>query len=87
MPRFDLDTQRGLVCLFGLAALTLEAVLFYLTGKTLPDIFTGGFITMALGPLASAWAEKYQETKQRLQESGEEEKPGRGKRSKREPES
>lgn len=87
MPRFDLDTQRGLVCLFGLVALTAEGIGYYVTGRTLPDIFTGGFFTMALGPLASAWAEQYQETRRRLKERLEEEsKEGRGKRSKRESE-
>lgn len=84
MPSFDLDTQRGLVCLFGLVALTVEGILFYVTGKALPDIFTGGFITMALGPLASAWAEKYQETKRRLSEPPSDPDQGVGKRSKRE---
>lgn len=80
MPRFDLDTQRGLVCLFGLVALTCEALGYYILGKTLPDIFTGGFFTMAIGPMASAWAEKYQETKRRLSEppdSQEETAPGK----------
>lgn len=82
MPSFDLDTQRGLVCLFGMTALTAEGIAFYLIGKTLPDIFTGGFITMVMGPLLSAWAEKYQETKRRLSEDPEEQT--HGKPSKRE---
>lgn len=74
------------MCLFGLVALTAEGILFYFTGKTLPDIFTGGFIAMALGPLGSAWVEKYQEAKQRLLEPPEEEEPTprRGKPSERE---
>lgn len=63
MPRFDLDAQRGLVCLFGLAALTVEGIAFYFTGKTLPDIFTGAFITMAIGPVLTTTAEKYREGK------------------------
>lgn len=84
MPSFDLDTQRGLVCLFGMAALTAEGIAYYVIGKTLPDIFTGGFITMVMGPLLSAWAEKYRETKQRLSDSAEPEDQAHGKPSNRE---
>lgn len=65
MPRFDLDAQRGLVCLFGLVALAVEGIGFYVTGKTLPDIFTGAFITMATGPVLTTTAEKYREGKER----------------------
>lgn len=85
MPRFDLDTQRGLVCLFGMTALTAEGIAFYIIGKTLPDIFTGGFITMVMGPLLSAWAEKYQETKRRFSDPPEQEEQTHGKPRKREP--
>lgn len=67
MPRFDLDAQRGLVCLFGLTALTCEAVAYYVLGKTLPDLFTGAFITMAIGPVLTTTAEKYREGKRRLE--------------------
>lgn len=65
MPRFDLDAQRALVCLFGIVALTVEGVAFYFTGKALPDIFTGAFITMATGPVLTGTAEKYREEKER----------------------
>lgn len=63
MPRFDLDAQRGLICLFGLVALTAEAIAFYITGNKLPDVMTGIFGTMAAGPVVSSTAEKYREAK------------------------
>lgn len=68
--------------MFGLVALTAEAIGFYITSKTLPDIFTGAFITMAIGPVLTTTAEKYREAKRRLQEppspESEESKSGQG---------
>lgn len=63
MPRFDLDAQRGLVCLFGLLGLLGEAAAFYLSGKILPDILTGAFLTMAIGPVATSTVERYRQSK------------------------
>jgi hypothetical protein len=63
MPKFDVDAQRGLICLFGLVALTMESVAFYLTGHTLPDILTGIFGTMAVGPVVTSTADKYRQSK------------------------
>lgn len=72
MPRFDLDAQRGLLCLFGLVALSVEAVAFYLTGKALPDMFTGAFITMAIGPVLTKTAEQYRDARTSRQVEQEE---------------
>lgn len=63
MPRFDLDAQRALVCVFGILCLLGEAIGYYALGKVLPDIFTGAFVTMAVGPLATSTVERYRQTK------------------------
>lgn len=63
MPRFDVDAQRGLICLFGLIALAMESVAFYFTGHTLPDVLTGIFGTMAVGPVVTSTADKYRQSK------------------------
>jgi hypothetical protein len=56
MPRFNLDDQRAVVCLFGLLGLVGEALAFYITGRVLPDMLTGIFATMDIGPVAtSTW--------------------------------
>jgi hypothetical protein len=54
MPRFDLDDQRAIVCLFGLFGLMGEALAFYVTGRVLPDMLTGIFATMAIGPIVDS---------------------------------
>lgn len=61
--RFDLDAQRGLVCLFGLLGLMGEAIAFYITGHILPDFLTGTFFTMAVGPMATSTVERYRRSK------------------------
>lgn len=71
MPRFDLDAQRALLCLFGLVALTAEAVAYYATGKALPDIFTGAFITMAGGPILTKTFEVARQQRSSRQEAEE----------------
>lgn len=63
--RFDIDTQRGAICLFGMICLAVELVGFYLTGKTPPDALTGGFFTMAIGPVVSTTWQRYNEYRRR----------------------
>jgi hypothetical protein len=59
--RFDIDTQRGAICLFGMVCLAVELIAFYLTGKTPPGELTGGFFTMAIGPVVSTTWQRYNE--------------------------
>lgn len=62
MPRFDTDSQRrGLIFLFGVIGFTAEAVVIWLGGPKLPDLMTGGLITMIVGPVAGNAIDKYQE--------------------------
>jgi hypothetical protein len=68
-PRFDIDDQRGAICFFGLVALAVELVAYYLTGKVPPGELTGGFFTMAIGPVISSTWQRY--TELRRQESEE----------------
>lgn len=63
MPRFDLDAQRALVCVFGIFCLLAEAVAYYALGRILPDILTGAFITMAVGPVATSTVGRYRQSK------------------------
>jgi hypothetical protein len=63
MPRFDLDDQRAIVCLFGLFGLMGEALAFYVTGRVLPDMLTGIFATMAIGPVGESWVRHYRGSK------------------------
>jgi hypothetical protein len=68
--KFDIDSQRGFACLVGLGGLILELVLFYLTGKEAPQILTGAFLTLAVGPVLTSIIERYKDNRQDPPEDG-----------------
>lgn len=73
MPRFDLDAQRGLTFLFGVIGFATEAVVVWLGGPRLPDLMTGGLISMIVGPLGANTIDKYREIRDKRQEQEAEE--------------
>jgi hypothetical protein len=69
MQKFDLDTQRALVCVMGLVFLTASLVASYL-GHPPPDTLIGVFGTMVVGPLLEGTFQRYREAKRRKDEVG-----------------
>lgn len=57
--RFDVDTQRSIVCVFGLFGLMIELLATYLLGASPDRLLTGAFLSLAIGPIVTGTIETY----------------------------
>jgi hypothetical protein len=66
--KFDLDTQRALVCMSGLVFLGASLVASYLEHPP-PSALIGVFGTMVVGPLLEGTFQRFREAKRRGDET------------------
>lgn len=59
--QFDIDTQRGLVCVVGLFGLFCEQALYAAFNLPPNDVLTGAFITLSIGPVVTGTIDRYKQ--------------------------
>lgn len=62
--KFDLDTQRTVICLSGLVGLFCQLLAYSFFQVSPAQVLTGAFVSMAAGPIGLSAIEKFSSRRQ-----------------------